>query len=361
MSTAPQNEDVLEFSTPGSQRIDAALELNNKAQIDGADSTAEDSPCDTRSSSKSPPETPSKELTKDPKAENAGDDQLEPVDESHLFEYPPQPTRDNDRATRAEINEPQMDTTQGEFTYDENGNPLYSTTQFQHQEPQLGDDDFQFDPDPVRAADAKARGNKQFAAGKYEDALECYAEALLFCPEDRIADRLLYHNNKCAAHVMLHQWEDAVFEASAVVGLEPGNIKGLSRRAKAYESLEQYQEAIEDYKTLQHLDPKVKLYGQKVEELTKKNEDKFEKQKAEMVDKLKGWGNSVLGWFGMSTDNFQFVQDPNSGSYSVNFVQNPGQDGQPVAPQGPQGPQQPQHQQQPPGGGSSFSFTTQRP
>ena len=37
--------------------------------------------------------------------------------------------------------------------------------------------------------------------------------------------------------------------------------------------------------------------------------------------KLKELGNSVLGKFGMSLDNFKAVQDPATGSYSINFQQ----------------------------------------
>ena len=37
--------------------------------------------------------------------------------------------------------------------------------------------------------------------------------------------------------------------------------------------------------------------------------------------KLKELGNTVLGKFGMSMDNFQAVKDPATGSYSINFQQ----------------------------------------
>jgi hypothetical protein len=44
----------------------------------------------------------------------------------------------------------------------------------------------------------------------------------------------------------------------------------------------------------------------------------FEKDKDEMVGKLKDLGNTVLGKFGLSLDNFQ-VQQNEGGGYNINF------------------------------------------
>lgn len=40
--------------------------------------------------------------------------------------------------------------------------------------------------------------------------------------------------------------------------------------------------------------------------------------------KLKDLGNMVLGKFGLSLNNFKAEQDPQTGSYSIQFVQQPG-------------------------------------
>jgi predicted nucleotide-binding protein len=47
--------------------------------------------------------------------------------------------------------------------------------------------------------------------------------------------------------------------------------------------------------------------------------ERDEKLKADMLDKLKGLGNTILGKFGLSIDNFKAVQDPATGSYSISF------------------------------------------
>jgi hypothetical protein len=43
----------------------------------------------------------------------------------------------------------------------------------------------------------------------------------------------------------------------------------------------------------------------------------MQKMKDEALGKLKDLGNTILGNFGMSLDNFKMVQDPSSGSWSI--------------------------------------------
>lgn len=99
------------------------------------------------------------------------------------------------------------------------------------------------------------------------------------------------------------------------------------RRAKMYEETDKLDEALDDYKKIAELDGG-SANGEAARaaccRLPPIIAERNEKLKTEMLGKLKDLGNMILKPFGLSTNNFQMQQDPTSGSYSVNFNQNPG-------------------------------------
>lgn len=110
---------------------------------------------------------------------------------------------------------------------------------------------------------------------------------------------------------------------------EPDNIKALHRRAIAHEKLGGWahlQAALKDYQRLEALDkdgyvptafqPELRASLQRLPPLV---DAEGEREKDAMVGKLKTLGNNVLGYFGLSTDNFQMNQQE-GGGYSMNFV-----------------------------------------
>ncbi|KAH9982503.1 hypothetical protein BGW80DRAFT_1263603 [Lactifluus volemus] len=113
--------------------------------------------------------------------------------------------------------------------------------------------------------------------------------------------RSVLNANIAACHVKLGENENAVKACTEALQDDPSYIRALQRRAQCNEKIGSWSalsSAKEDYNTLE---------AQK-------------REVGEMVDKLKGIGNNVLGRFGLSTENFKF--EPNGqGGYSLNFSQ----------------------------------------
>ncbi|KAH0518060.1 Tetratricopeptide repeat protein 1 [Microtus ochrogaster] len=111
------------------------------------------------------------------------------------------------------------------------------------------------------SAKLKEEGNEQFKRGDYIEAESSYSQALQMCPSCFQTDRSVLFSNRAAARMK--------------------------------------------------------------QRLPKQIEERNERLKEEMLGKLKDLGNLVLRPFGLSTENFQIKQDSSTGSYSINFVQNP--------------------------------------
>ncbi|KAI5245947.1 putative tetratricopeptide repeat protein 1 [Aureobasidium subglaciale] len=226
----------------------------------------------------------------------------------------------------------------------------------------------------------KSDANSLFAHGSFEEAVQTYDRALSSCPNYLEYEIAVLHSNISACHVKAEQWKEATDSATKSIesleridplpkpkvaqdasrgklqaqsaveeiddetaekieALEKSGrtrddvqkirVKAFLRRAKARSETGGWaalQGAYEDYaflSTIPTLSPLDKKTVQRsMREIGPKLDDAKSKEMAEMMGKLKGLGNTMLKPFGLSTNNFQFVKDENSGGYSMNFNQN---------------------------------------
>ena len=239
------------------------------------------------------------------------------------------------------------------------------------------------DPLIEKSEEFKKDGNEQFKAGNYLDACDMYTEAILACPgmkgeellklkdefEEQERERVneeyrqaeaerrqrmrdgekvdekpstpgelkkfqaplheyggklaIYHSNRAACLSHLKRYEEAISDCNVAILLNPKYTKAYLRRAAAYEATERIEDALVDAKEALALDPTNSSTKKTVARLQKLEDERLEKLKEETMGKLKELGNSILGNFGLSIDNFKAVQDPNTGSYSISFDNNP--------------------------------------
>lgn len=226
----------------------------------------------------------------------------------------------------------------------------------------------------------KTSANKTFTSGDYNTAIQGYEKALAVCPTYLEYDIAVLRSNISACHIKLEEWKEAVESATksldALDRIDPPPVKesgengrgeavggvseiddsteillealtrtghsindvyklrtkALLRRAKARHEISGWaslQGSLEDYQALSKPPHQLSSLDQKAVQSamrtlpTELNTAK-DKEMAEMMGNLKKLGNGILKPFGLSTDNFQFQQDPKTGGYSMNFNQNPG-------------------------------------
>lgn len=173
------------------------------------------------------------------------------------------------------------------------------------------------------AQQLKEEGNELFRDGSYKMAIRTYSRALRTCPLKYPKDRAIMYSNRAACKMRLEEFEDSVKDCTKALELHPHYMKALMRRAELYEKTEKLDEALADYQKILELDPSQHTARAACLKLPEQIKERNEKLKEEMMGKLKELGNMVLRPFGLSTNNFQMNQDPNTGGYSINFVQNP--------------------------------------
>jgi tetratricopeptide (TPR) repeat protein len=196
----------------------------------------------------------------------------------------------------------------------------------------------------------KAEGNALFSASKWLDALEKYDEAVDVAPRRPECSKSLaaLHANRAACFLKLEQYTECISACDDCLDLDDKYEKAMLRRASALEGMEKIDDAMQggcrcervcctcftclsvcaDYEDILEQFPKHPVATAALARLKRGAAERDEKLKDEMMGKLKDLGNSLLGNFGMSLDNFEMKQDPATGGYSINFKQG----GQPPPP-----------------------------
>jgi len=169
----------------------------------------------------------------------------------------------------------------------------------------------------------KEEGNKHFKENNFSLAIQSYTEGIRICPLSFPRDRSILYSNRAATKAKLDHKKDAIKDCSKAIELHDVYVKAILRRATLYQETEQLDEALKDFQRVLELDPRNNeaLYAARVlpEQINIRNE----KLKEEMMGKLKDLGNMCLRPFGLSTNNFNLQQDPGTGGYNIQFVQNP--------------------------------------
>jgi len=89
-----------------------------------------------------------------------------------------------------------------------------------------------------KATQLKDQGNKALSAGKIDEAVRCYTEALAVDPQNHVL-----FSNRSAAYAKKGEYEKALQDACQTIKIKPDWGKGYSRKAAAQEFLEKFDDA----------------------------------------------------------------------------------------------------------------------
>ena len=130
----------------------------------------------------------------------------------------------------------------------------------------------------------------------------------------------IYYSNKAASFIHLDRYSEALKCCNLAILLDSTYSKAYIRRMTCHEQTEETDLALQDAKKAFELNPRNVEIRNHVRRLEKIEAERMETLKKETMEKLKGLGNSILGNFGMSLDNFKAEKDPVTGSYSIRMV-----------------------------------------
>lgn len=104
--------------------------------------------------------------------------------------------------------------------------------------------------DPVKAEEAKNKGNEFFKQENWGDAIRAYSDAILRNP-----DLPVYYSNRAISYIKVREYQLALRDAEKCLELDPSFIKGWVRKGMAHHFLKEYYKAMEAYDKGMKIDP----------------------------------------------------------------------------------------------------------
>ncbi len=162
----------------------------------------------------------------------------------------------------------------------------------------------------------KEQGNEFFRNSNFPAAIEVYSRGIELCvDESDMAQKSVLLTNRATCYFHTQEWDRSIADATSSLAIDPQYWKALYRRGVAHEQKGELGSALEDLEQL----PDGMVDAKRFSSLRQRRDAQLEKEKEEMMASLKSLGNSILGKFGMSTDDFKFEKNPETGAYSINM------------------------------------------
>ena len=168
--------------------------------------------------------------------------------------------------------------------------------------------------------DSRKEAGELYKAQKYIEALNMYSLLLKDAKRSKLNEQLvILYCNQGICFNKLNDKDKALESFSSALKLNDKYAKALANRMLLYNAKGDYIEAYDDFKRLKEIDQKLfSNYAHMEGDLCAKAEVKKKEMTDEMLGKLKEMGNSILGNFGISLDNFKMI--PNGqGGYSIQY------------------------------------------
>lgn len=104
----------------------------------------------------------------------------------------------------------------------------------------------------------KDRGNELYKTGKMEEAIEAYTQGIA-CGDPNPSDTSACYVNRAMCHSQHADWKAVIEDCTTAIEINPTYTKAFLRRAAAYEGMEKFKKALEDYQHVMQMEPGTKI------------------------------------------------------------------------------------------------------